>query len=427
MRSQALVRLAVGIVGCLSLDSDLAAQTQRISETSGTEANAASFSAHPSLLGNYVAFDSAASNLVSGDTNGAADVFVWDRGRRIECVSVSSAGQPGNMQSLQPAISEDGDFVAFMSNASNLVPKDTNNLGDVFLRDRYAGVTVVVSVDIGGRVANGISAAPAVSRRGAFVAFDSNATNLVAGDTNGFHDVFVRSMAQAATERVSVASSGQQGNGTARFPSISSNGRWVVFESSSSNLVAGDTNGKTDIFLHDRTTMITERISVSSTGAEGNDHSSSTTSVDRSGRYVVFTSMASNLVPGDTNAAADVFIRDRSAGTTTRVSVDSNGAQGNGHSALGTISATGDRVGFQSDASNLVLADTNGSTDIFLKDLASGLVQRASVDSHGNEVIGYSRGAAICGTGACLSFLSDSDMLVPLDTNTVTDVFLHFP
>src|SRR5439155_1129649 len=234
----------------------------------------------------------------------------------------------------------------------NLVTGDTNAVSDAFVYDRVTGTTERVSVSSAGAEANGTSFAPAISADGRFVAFPSEATNLVPGDTNGATDVLVRDRRTGTTERVSVSSAGAEANGTSFTPAISADGRLVAFASEADDLVIGDTNQAFDVFVHDGMTGTTERVSVDSTGAQANaasiEHFCPALSAD--GRFVAFESDATNLVPVDTNAATDVFVRDRLTATTDRVSVDSTGAQANDRSDFPAISADGSVVAFVSTA-----------------------------------------------------------------------------
>jgi len=297
-----------------------------------------------------------------------------------ERVSVSSHGVQGNGDSTGPAFSADGHVVAFVSDAKNLAPGDTNGKHcrpsflcgfDVFARDLTTGATDRVSVSSAGVQGNDISFSPAVSTDGRFVAFRSFASNLVAGDTNATDDVFVRDRQNGTTERVSVSSTGVQGNGPSFHPAISRDGRFVAFASITSTLVPGDSNGSEDVFVRDRQAGTTELASVSSLGAQGSGDSFAP-AISRDGRFVAFASAATGLVPGDTNHKGDVLVRDRQAGTTVRVSVSSAGAQANGDSGVSrgdpgvALSADGQAVAFASDASNLVQGDTNGKIDIFV-------------------------------------------------------------
>jgi Tol biopolymer transport system component len=296
-------------------------------DSTGLEGNGPSAAPSISKNGRYVAFSSRATNLVPGDTNCVGDVFVHDKKTGMTTrVSVDATGGEANGESFQPSISADGRFVAFTSAASNLVPGDTNSVNDIFVHDRKTGTTTRVSVDSMGAQADRFSATPVMSGDGRFVAFQSNASNLVPGDTFGFFDIFMHELSSASTIRVSVDSAGAQANNSSSDPAISKDGRFVAFTSLASNLVPSDTNGRTDIFVHDLTTGATTRVSVSSAGAQGNGDSDSAT-ISADGRYVAFASTATNLVPADTNARSDIFVRDLTSGKTTRVSVDSSGAE----------------------------------------------------------------------------------------------------
>jgi Tol biopolymer transport system component len=236
-----------------------------------------------------------------------------------ERVSVDSAGNEGNsFVQRNASISADGRFVAFTSFATNLVPGDTNRRDDVFVRDRLTGTTELVSVDSAGNQGNRDSGSPAISADGRFVAFHSVATNLVPGDTGNMTDVFVRDRLTGTTQRVSVDSAGTEGNGASVEPAISGDGRFVAFYSFATNLVPGDTNGDGDVFVHDRQTGTTERVSVDSAGNQGSAISDGfrKVSISADGRVVAFVSVATNLVPGDTNGGSDAFVHDRQTGIT---------------------------------------------------------------------------------------------------------------
>jgi archaellum component FlaF (FlaF/FlaG flagellin family) len=397
----------------------------------GTQGN--DYSAVPSISadGRYVAFVSEASNLVPGDTNNAKDIFVHDRltGQTTR-VSVASDGTQGNSYSSWPSISADGRYVAFESRASNLVPGDTNNNTDIFVHDRQTGQTTRVSVASDGTQGNGTSMVPHISADGRHVAFNSLASNLVPADTNGTWDAFIHDRQTGQTTRVSIASDGTQGNDQGYVTtggggrSVSADGRYVAFGSRASNLVPGDTNDAPDVFVHDRQTGQTTRISVASDGTQGNG-ASNAFSISADGRYVTFASEASNLVPGDTNNARDIFVHDRQTGQTTRVSVASDGTQGNSPSFVPAISADGRYVAFESEASNLVPGDTNGYQDTFVHDRQTGQTSRVSVASDGMQANGTSWLPSISANGRYMAFYSYASNLVPGDTNNVRDVFVH--
>ncbi|MEP6516621.1 calcium-binding protein [Microcoleus vaginatus] len=395
-------------------------------DSAGNQAIGRSLFPSISANGRFVAFTSNASNLVPGDTNNDFDIFVRDLLTNTTTrVSVDSAGNQGNNRSFDPSISADGRFVAFTSDASNLVPGDTNSSEDIFVRDLLTNTTTRVSVDSAGNQGNNRSGAPSISADGRFVAFSSDASNLVLGDTKDNEDIFVRDLLTNTTTRVSVDSAGNSGNNRSFIPSISANGRFVAFQSEASNLVPGDTNNNIDVFVRDTITNTTTRVSVDSAGNQARGISA-LASISADGRFVAFLSDAFNLVPGDTNNSRDFFVRDLSTNTTTRVSVDSAGNQANNNSwNLPSISGDGRFVAFTSDASNLVLGDTNNSRDIFMRDLSTNTTTRVSVSGEGNQGNNNSFGiASILGDGGFVAFSSDASNLVPGDTNNSEDIFV---
>jgi len=398
---------------------------ERVSVSSkGLQGNSDSTAPSISSNGRYVAFYSGASNLVSGDTNNASDVFVYDRSTdKVERVSISNNGTQANSDAYDPHISANGRYVAFYSNASNLVAGDTNATSDVFVYDRNTDKIERISVSSNGTQANGYSFSPELSSNGRYVAYGSWATNLVSGDTNGNSDIFVYDRNTDKVERVSLSSSGVQANADAYDPSISADGRYVVYQSEASNLVAGDTNGVTDIFVYDRKTDTTERVSVASNGAQANSFSLGP-EISANGRYVTFYSDASNLVPGDTNGMGDIFVYDRKTDTIERVSVASNGAQANESSLAPDISSDGRYVTFHSWASNLVPGDTNDTADIFVYDRNTDSIARASVSSNGTQGNGPSVVPAISDNGGYVAYSGWASNLVPKDTNNDSDVFV---
>jgi Tol biopolymer transport system component len=401
--------------------------TERVSVASdGTQGNERSSPSSISADGRYVAFSSLASNLVSGESNWSSDIFVHDRqSGQTTRVSVASNGTQGNSGSYDPSISADGRYVAFTSFASNLVSGDTNDTGDIFVHDRQSGQTTRVSVASNGTQANDESGRASISADGRYVAFWSAASNLVSGDTNGAWDIFVRDRQSSQTTRVSVASNGTQGNSTSARASISADGRYVAFWSYASNLVSGDTNGAWDIFVRDRQSSQTARVSVASDGTQGNS-GSGYPSISADGRYVAFSSSASNLVSGDTNGCGDTFVHDRQSSQTTRVSVDSNGTQGNGSPDYApSISADGRFVAFSSYAKNLVSGDTNFYLDVFVRDRQSSQTTRVSVASDGTQGNANSYEPFISADGRYVAFCSDASNLVSGDTNGYVDVFVH--
>lgn len=403
-------------------------------DSSGAEGNGYSYNPRISGNGRFVAFTSNAPNLVPDDTNTIYDSFLHDRDTQTTTrISLASNGTQADGDSVTNDISSDGRFVALLSFATNLVPDDTNGKSDIFVYDRQTAAFTRVSVDSSGTQADGDSYNASISTganaNGRFITFESEATNLVTGDTNGVYDVFVHDRQTGTTTRVSVDNSGAQGNDDSYSADISSDGRFVTFISDASNLVADDTNNAADIFVHDRQTGTTTRVSVDSNGTQGDKGTEFLPSISGNGRFVAFTSHATNLVPGDTNDRSDIFVHDRDTGTTTRISLDSSGSQSNGGSYRPSISNSssddGRFVTFTSEATNLVAGDTNGVFDIFVHDRATGATTRVSVSSSGTEGNGnsYNR-PTISGNGRFITFFSESSNLVPNDTNNNGDVFV---
>ena len=411
-----------------------AGTTERVSVgPGGVQGDTGAVEPSISADGRFVAFGSWSTNLVPGDTNGWFDIFVRDRrAATTERVSVSTGGVQGDFMSVTAAISADGRFVAFGSGAGNLVAGDTNGRYDAFVRDRLSGTTERVSVSSAGVQGDGNSASGggfsevAISAGGRFVAFASDAANLLAGDTNGLLDVFVRDRRTGRTGRASVGAAGVQGNSASYSPAISADGRFVAFTSDAANLVAGDINGQADVFVRDRLAGRTERVSVGAAGLQG-DGRSRNPAISADGRYVAFVSEADDLVPGDSNAAQDVFVRDRLAGTTARVSVSTAGSQGSsrGGSGAPSLSPGGRFVAFQSLATNLVPGDTNGKSDVFVRDRVAGTTVRVSVGAGGVQANGRSAAPAVSADGRFVAFHSRAFNLVPGDTNGATDVFVR--
>ncbi len=381
--------------------------------------------------GRFIAFASEASNLVADDTNGQADVFVHDRATGLtHRVSVTSAGaQAVGGGSRGPSISGDGRYVAFESDATNLVSNDTNTVTDIFLHDRQTGETSRVSIASSGGQAVGLgSFGPAISADGQQVAFASGASNLVLGDSNGLTDIFVRDRTANVTSRVSVSTGGGQATGPAGAltPAVSADGRIVAFASAQSDLVANDTNNAYDVFVHDRLTGETTRVSVATGGAQAAGGASDSPALNADGSIVAFRSSATNVVAADSNGVGDVFVRDLTAGQTVRVSVGSGDTEAAGSSTLrnGGLTDNGRFVVFQSAAANLVAEDTNSQADVFVHDRTTGQTTRQSVGSGGAEASGgESANPVISSNGALVVFDSFADNLMVGDTNGQLDVF----
>ncbi len=321
--------------------------------------------------GRYVAFDSWASNLVSGDAPGTLDVFVYDRVTDVvSLVSRSTAGAAGNAASAEASLSADGRYVAFSSWADNLVVTDLNGQQDVFLHELATGITVRVSEDASGAGGIGLSHSPDLSADGQFVAYSSRANNLVSEPLSVYHYIFVHDTLSGETWHASKNSLGEHawGNSDTR-PSISADGRLVAFASEAYNLAESpDLNWVSDVFVHDHLTGITSRVSVATDGSEASG-ASVLPSLSADGSLIAFTSGAADLVLDDSNGAADIFVHDLLGGATRMYSLAADNSAGNANSDSATLSADGRWLLFGSSASDLVLADDNGARDVFLRAL----------------------------------------------------------
>jgi Tol biopolymer transport system component len=353
--------------------------------------------------GRLVAFD-APEPFVPG--RASRQVYVFDRTNATTQLVSVVAGGTADGDSLHPSISADGRYVAFVSRATNLVAADTNGLADVFVRDRTSGITIRDSVSSTGAQSSGSSwldSDRSLSADGRYLVFRSGSSNLVLGDTNARDDVFLRDRVSGTTTRVSVDSGAMQATGgDSGWPAISNDGAWIVFESTAGDLVTLDTNAQRDVFLHHRPTGATTRVSVATGGGEGSGgrFGAGSPSVNADGSAVVFHADFTNLVAGDTNDAADVFLHARVGGATSRVSVPAPGAQAvGGPSAFGVVSDDGRTVVFGSGATNLVAGDTNLLAEPFAQTVSSGAMARVAFVPGGGEAGGPPFGPSLTTTG----------------------------
>jgi len=393
----------------------------------GTQGNLDSQEANISADGSWVAFSSSATNLVLGDTNGVIDVFIRDLANgTTTLVSVSDGEVLGNNWSSGPSIDADGSCVAFTSEASNLVSgADNAGVVDIFVRDLANGTTKLVSVSDGEVAGNDYSGEASISADGSCVAFSSWATNLGGGGLE--QDIFLRDMTNGTTTLVSVSDDEAAENAWSQSPSVDADGSCVAFASQASNLVNGaDNAGVVDIFVRDLANGTTTLVSVSSLGEPGNN-TSHTPSIDADGSCVAFQSSATNLVPEDTNGAYDVFVHDLLTGITRLVSVSSEGTLGNGWSYSPSIDADGSCVAFMSFATNLVPEDTNGTSDVFVHDLLTGITRLVSVSSAGTQGDRKSNMPSISADGSSVAYASYATNLVSGDINGKYDVFVSAP
>jgi Tol biopolymer transport system component len=412
----------------------------------GTAGN--SWSQYPSInsYGRYVVFASAASNLVADDTNGEVDIFVYDRQTSYtQRVNVTSDGSQaidtwGAWGSSDPSISADGRFITFTSYASNLVPNDTNGeqgntawRGDIFVHDRQTGKTERVNISSEGiQALGGVSFSSSISGNGRFVAFVSEASNLVPNDVNGNSaDIFVHDRQTGETKAVSITPDGETGNAYSQSPTISTDGRYIIFASMASNLVSGDTNEMEDVYLYDQQTNTVELISATFDGASADEPSfpnlyRNGRFITADGRYVVFVSTATNILQQAVQITS-VYIRDRFTGTTELASVASDGTPANSTSSMPSITPDGRYLLFESKAWNLFLGDTSISRgwDIFIRDRWTGITKVIKEASDGKSFgTPLSRFAPyMSADGKYIAFGTPTGF-VSYDSNNVYDIYV---
>lgn len=424
-----------------------------------------------SATGRMVAFVS----LIQGDSNDLRDATVRDTcllappgcTPATARASVDDNGTEADDATTEVSLSADGRFVAFRTAATNLVPNDTNGTDDIFVHDRDADgdrifdepgeiSTLRVSVTNSGGEADDASFQPSISASGRFVAFHSQATNLVANDTNNAIDVFVRDTCAGepatctpSTVRASVTSNGGQVVGGGSFPWISADGRFVSFTSSSSTLVSNDGNGLPDAFVHDRDTdgnsvfdesggTSTIRVSLDSSSNEIMGSFNTAGQISADGRFVLFGSQVDNVVPGDSNGFSDLFIRDTCVEappgctpSTIRASLANDGSELNDQPAGASLSADGRFVAFGTNATNAISNDTNGFTDIFVRDTCLGAdascvstTIRVTVANEGTESNHNSQAHSINANGRFIAFESQDVDLVPGTSDGLGDIFV---
>ena len=394
-----------------------------------TQSNGASSEPSASDTGRLVAFVSSATNLAPARCdNGFDQIFVRDRrARTVTCVSVNSNDNQGNQDSHAPSISSDGQFIAFDSAATNLAGgKCDNGFNHVFVRNRTAGTTSCVSVNSNDNDGNQDSHAPSISSDGQFIAFDSAATNLAGGKcNNGVNHIFVHDRSAGTTTCVSVHSNGTEGNNNSFDPSISSDGKMVAFHSSATNLTARCTNGNTHVYVHDLTTGQTRCVSVDSSENQSNGNSD-LPRISGNGLFVAFESVATNLTSQCNNAFRQIFVRDLTNDRTSCASMDNNENQGNSDSVQPTISSDGQLVAFASVATNLTTTRcATGNSHVFVRDRNDRKTSCVSVGPKKAEGNGDSANPSISGDGRLVAFESNSNNLVKNDANGILDVFVH--
>lgn len=393
-----------------------------------TLGNANAFASQRSMANQnrYVVYETRSTNLAPGQTNSVNRIFRRDNqtGQELH-ISVPTAGGQPNGDSFSPTISADGNLVAFASVASNLVSGDTNNATDIFVRNISAGTTTRISVTESGGQTNGFSFIPAMSANGQFVVYSSGASNIVAGDTNGVNDIFRVRLSDLNTIRISVSSSHAQADGQSGQPTISSDGNLVAFDSEATNLVASDTNFSTDVFIRNISTGTTTRQSTNSSGAQvGNGGYDPV--ITPNGDFVVFTSNANNLVtPSTATNRNHIYRKDLGTGITILVSRNEAGTQGNFDSFISSVSGDGNIVGFVSEASNLIGVgnDTNSVRDAFVYNISANTMRRVNVRDDGSQVFDFTSSIGVSDDGLSAAIDTQAALIPARDTNGVWDVY----
>jgi Tol biopolymer transport system component len=411
----ALCATAYGAVGDLTLAS---------TSDSGVKGNADSFHTHLSADGAVVAFHSLATNLVSGDSDTVADVYVKNVATgNIELASTSDSGQKGNGDSTVAFLTPDASKVAFNSKATNLDPGDGDTISDIYLKDLVTGNITLASTSDTEVKANGDGLHPSVDASGTKVAFYSYATNLDPADKDSKSDIYVKNLVTGDIKLVSTSGAGIKGNGESTIPFMSADGTAVAFGSLATNLASGDRDSTSDLYVKNLVTGRIRVVSRSDAGRKGNGASLDPW-VSSDGSRVAFSSRATNLDPADKASNRDIFVKDLVTGDLFLASSSDGGTAGNAHSSEPSLSADGTRVLFHSLASNLDPADPDSVNDIFVKNLASGDIYLASRSSSGQKGNRGSVVPSLSPNGRVAAFRSSATNLDPADSDSAWDIYV---
>jgi len=407
---------------------------------SGVANNGDSYNGNISDDGDKIVFSSKSSTLVSGDGNGFDDVFVYIISTNtLSLISRSTAGNPANGHSRAPRISGNGQFVVYESGATDLVSGFVDGNGtsmfdevpDIFVHDLNVGTTSLVSLSNTDSPSQKGCVAPAISFTGQYVVFQGGA-GLANNTTADFpRQIYVRDLTNGSTTLVSVDVNGATGTSESARPSISADGNLIVFNTQADLLDGGDTNTKnsapvTDVYLRDVSGMSTEIVSIGAASQQGDD-TSWIASISGDGNLVAFTSEATNFASGGIEDRSKIFVRDRMASTTTRISTSRSGGDPDAFSDFPSFSSDGHYLVFQSGASDLLppSVDTNSRTDIYHYDLDTTNLTRISVADSGTQGNFDSNGGAVSNTGLVV-FNTRSVGFAPGDNDNFTDVFATF-
>lgn len=419
---------AVALTMLTAANTAFAAQTELMSKNSANTA-AANQSVNNIEInenGRYVVYETLATNLTGG-TNSYVQIFRYDRSSgQVMMVSVSNTGVAGNGNSAKASISADGGRVVFEGSATNL--GSGSALVNVFMRDISSGNTIILNKNASGVTSDGPAANPRISGNGKFVVFNSASTNLVSNDSNNRLDSFLKNIDTGEIERISLNSAGEQLNGNSLFPDVSDDGRFVVFVTVASNVNSSDTNGRYDVYVRDRQEQKTILISKNSNGVVGNN-TSTLPRISGDGSYVTFISTATNLAPGgDGNGKTDVFLHEIKTGKTILVSKRANGSQTNQVSLSPRISKYGRYVSFISRDDMIVSGDSNSNNDMYMYDRIVDSVQLVSLDYNDTVGVGsVSSKSGISGDGVTAAFISNTPNMdgANVDTDNLNDAYVR--
>jgi len=430
MPTYPIASVALFAIGFIAVAVNACARFPRLAATAPLDRIAPDASVPLDQFGTFTPSVSRGCRFVSVTSNHQVYVYDR-RDKRFVLASAAPSGEPATYSShggLLPGggrLSEDGSRVAFTSMADNLLPGHARLQDQVYVRELASGRIWRISQSSAGKPGNAPSRFVRLSGDGTTVAFLSTATNLLEGDTNGREGVFLHDLRSRETVRVSRALQGGQADGASYAPSLTRDGRLVAFASEATNLVADDSNAVADVFVHDTNTDLTERITLSAEGREASAPSDAP-AISATGRFVAFSSGSADLVPGGYRAGRNVFLHDRDTGRTALVSVARGNQGANGASDNPVVSEDGSKVAFVSAASNLVADDRNDRPDVFVRDLERGETFRLSVGAGGIEANEESGafGVAMSSDGSCVAFESYASNLVPEDGDGMVDVFV---
>jgi Tol biopolymer transport system component len=427
----ALVAVGAGPASANSLST-----TTLITKGDGYGANAYVGNGRHSAVsenGDTLVFSAYANNLVPVDANNTSDIFVYNKiTKQISLISTNVAGFAANGASTAPSVSADGRYIAYITEATDLVVEDgqlcpSGACTNIILHDLYLHTNKLVNRNtLGLRIDASSLETPAISGDGRSVVFQSR-SSISLGDQNDTYDILWRDTVANVTRLVSVDDFGHTGAQKSSDFSINDDGRFVAFRTAS-KLIPGDVDNTEDVFLRDIQMGTTSLVSAMYNGSPQPNKPTAQPSISKDGRYVAFTGWSDQIVPGDTNSATDVFLRDMQLGTTKRISINSKGQQGNFDSQHPDISSDGKYIVFSSFANNLIRFDPNLQQDVFIHYRDFGVTRLVSRASHAGAPAmgGESQEPQISGDGKTITFVSRATNLHPTPLQPGRNLYLHY-